>query len=42
MPFAVLAALIFVLALTGRKASRETYWLIAGAAIGIAIWLYAA
>jgi len=40
MAFAVLAAFIFVLALSGRNASRHTYWLVAMAAVGAAIWIY--
>jgi hypothetical protein len=40
MPFAFLAAFIFVLALSGKKATKETYWLIALAALGAALWIY--
>ena len=40
MPFAFLAAFIFLLAVTGKKAGKETYWLIALAATVAAVWIY--
>ena len=40
MAFAVLFGFIFFLGLTGRKATRESYLVIAAAAIVASVWEY--
>ena len=40
MAFAALVAFIFLLGLTGRKASRGTYFVIALAAVVTSVWQY--
>ncbi len=40
MAFAVLFAFIIVLGLTGRRATRATYLVIAAAAIAASVWEY--
>ena len=42
MAFAALLGFIFLLGLTGRKATRGTYLVIAAAAIGASVWEYLA